>query len=249
MAVLFAKLPVRHEVVNDRNGDLTNVAWVLQSPRLRGRLLSRLHDTIASESHFRRCRANLIDAGPPSGEPDWQRAYYAMVTWWLGRNGMAGVRKSRTNFSARFTSRGGSGGVRFRNMVESIPAFCDRLARVDVLNRCGFEVLERIADKPRTAIYCDPPYLKKSFAYEYDFAAADHQRLADAASRFRNARVVISYYDHPRLEGLYPPAKWRRVAIEVNKAIRNTDTRNVGAVKATEILLVNDGNSASLAGA
>lgn len=238
MAVLFGKPACRHEVVNDLNRDLVNVAVVLQSRYLARQLLERLHFTLAAEELFRESRALVLEplAGP-LGNVD--RAYHAMVTWWLGRNGIAGTKKSRTNFSARFTPNGGSGGVRFRNMVESVTAFIDRLERVDVLNRDGFEVIEKIEDLFGTAIYIDPPYIVKSFEYEHDFLAKDHPRLAAAVSRFERARVVISYYDHPDLLTLYPPERWTVRKFAVTKAISNTSDRSTGSTKATEVLITN----------
>lgn len=238
MAVLLAKPPVRHEVVNDLNRDLVNVSAVLQSRPLAAELLARLHFTLAAEELYRESRAVVRE--PYRGRPgDVDRAYHALVTWWLGRNGMAGTRKSRTSFSARFTKRGGSGGVRFRNMVASVPAWAARLARVDVLCRDAVEVIAKIGDEAGTAVYCDPPYLVKAAEYEHDFAAGDHARLAEALSRFGKARVVVSYYPHPELAKLYPRDRWDRREIVVTKNIRNTDKRGAAGVKATEVLLVN----------
>jgi DNA adenine methylase len=252
MSVLFEKQPARHEVVNDLNRDLVNVARVLQAPDLARDLLARLHFTLAAEEPYRDSRSRVLD--PHTGPlGDVERAYHAMVTWWLGRNGMAGTRQSRTSFAARFTPRGGSGGVRFRSMIESVPFFVERLARVDVLNRDGFDVLAKIDDADGVAIYLDPPYLRKSFEYAHDFKTADHCRLAAAASRFKRARVVVSYYDHPDLAGLYPPERWDWHRIEVTKMMRNTNTRAGAGVKAVEVLLVNrrpaDADSPKLFGA
>lgn len=237
-AVLFQKPPVRHEVVNDLNRDLTNIAVVLQTRHLAAELLVRLHLTLASEELYRDSRERVLSRFVGRlGDVD--RAYHTMVTWWLGRNGIAGTRRSRTSFSARFTKRGGSGGVRFRNMVNSVPFFSRRLERVDVLNRDAFEVAEKIDDEAGAAVYFDPPYVEKNLEYEHDFVRADHERLAKIAGRFEKARVVISYYPHPLLDELYPADKWRRVTRVVNKSIRNTNTRAVGVTKATELLLVN----------
>lgn len=238
MAVLFAKPPARHEVVNDLNRDLVNIAVCVGRPDLAPELLMRLHFTICSEELYRASRERVMDkyAGE-LGNVD--RAYHAMVTWWLGRNGCAGARKSRASFSARFSSRGGSGGVRFRNLVESVPAFTERLERVDVLSRDAVELIDKVADETGTAIYVDPPYLVKSFKYEHDFTLDDHTRLATALQRFEKARVVVSYYPHERLAELYPADRWTRLDVQVTKMIRNTDTRTSGGVKATEVLLVN----------
>lgn len=240
MAVLLAKPPVRHEVVNDLHGDLTNVAWVLQDRKLSARLLGRLHNTIASELHYRACRGRLLKpfAADPA-RPDWHRAYDALVAWWLGRNGVAGTKQTRTTFSARYTKRGGSGGVRFRAMVESVPWFIERLGRVDVLNKCGLEVLSKIGDESKTAIYCDSPYVVKSGEYAHDFKPEDHDRLAAEANRFRRARIVLSYYPHERLDSLYPADRWERVEVAIRKNLANSVARRDGAAKATELLLVN----------
>lgn len=237
MAVLFAKPACRHEVVNDLNRDLTNVAVVLQTRPLAAELLARLHFTLAAEELYRESRERVL---PPfvGRLGDVDRAYHAMVTWWLGRNGMAGTKKNRTGFCARFTNKGGTGGVRFRNMVSCVPAFSRRLDRVEVLNRDGVEVLDAIDDAPDVAVYCDPPYVSKALVYEHDFVAADHERLAAALARFRSARIVVSYYPHPKLDALYPAGRWERVEKAVTKNIRNTD-KQAGAVKATELLLVN----------
>jgi DNA adenine methylase len=238
MAVLLAKPVVRHEVVNDLNRDLVNVAKVLQSPILAPGLLGMLHFTLASEETYRAAREVCREpyAGPLG---DVERAYSALVTWWLGRNGCAGTRPSRTSFSARFTTKGGLGGVRFRSFVASVPTFTRRLARVDVLNRDGMKVLEQVNDEPGIAIYCDPPYLTKSMAYQHDFAGDDHARLARACNRFRNARVVVSYYPHPELEALYPPDRWRRVERVVQKNMANPSKKTGARAQATELLLVN----------
>lgn len=241
-AVLFAKPAVKHEVVNDLNRDLSNVSAVLQSRPLASDLLGRLHFTIASEELYRESRSAVLE--PYAGRlGNVERAYHALVTWWLGRNGMAGTRKSRTSFSARFTKRGGSGGVRFRSMIQSVPMWVRRLEKVDVLNRDAFEVIEKIADEAKTAIYCDPPYIEKSAEYEHDFEGADHERLAELLSRFRKTRVVVSYYPDPRLDTLYPSERWQRQEIIVTKNIRNTNTRGSFGRKATEVLLINQPTS------
>ena len=238
-AVLFNAPPARHEVVNDLNRDLFNVAKCLQQPLLARDLLARLHYTLCAESAYRESRAAV--AAPFTGAiGDIDRGYHALVYWWLGRNGNAGCAPSRAGFSARFTSNGGSGGVRFRNFVSSIPWFVKRLARVEVLNTDALGMLAKIRDAAGTAIYCDPPYVEKAMPYLHDFGSRnDHARLAEALSRFTKARVVVSYYPHPLVDQLYPLDRWARIEIVTTKNIRNTNSRATGATKATELLLVN----------
>ncbi len=238
MAVILSKPVARHEVVNDLNRDLVNVATVLRTRPLVADLLTRLHFTLAAEEIYRESRQVTME--PYRGRlGDVDRAYHALVMWWLGRNGIAGTKPSETGFSARYTARGGSGGVRFRNLVSSIPWFARRLERVDVLNQDGVRVIDKIPDDSGAAIYCDPPYFVKAKKYQHDFESSDHDRLAQALNRFRQVRVVLSYYPHPRLEALYPADRWRRVEISVTKNIRNTAIRGCAGVKAIEVLLVN----------
>lgn len=238
MAVLFAKPAVRHEVVNDLNRDLVNVSSVLQSRPLAAELLARLHFTIAAEELYREARAAVQE--PYRGRlGNVERAYHALVTWWLGRNGCAGTRQSRTSFAARFSKSGGSGARRWRSLVASVPRFVERLAAVDVLNRDALELLAKVRDDRGTSIYCDPPYFVKAQEYEHDLSAGEHAQLAEVLARFRLARVVVSYYPHPEIDRLYPRSHWVHQPIAVTKNIRNTDTRGGGAVKATELLLIN----------
>lgn len=238
MAVVLNKPAVRQEVVNDLNRDLVNVARVIQTRHLAAELLARLHFTLVAEEIYRESRRLMM--APylgPLGNVD--RAYHALVLWWFGRNGIAGTKPTQSGFSARFSARGGSGSVRFRNLVSSVPWFAQRLAFVDVLNQDGLGVLGKIHDDPGTAIYCDPPYFVKAKRYLHDFESADHDRLAERLNSFRDARVVLSYYPNARLESLYPAPRWRRIEIVVTQNIRNTLRRGAVGVRATELLLVN----------
>ncbi len=58
----------------------------------------------------------------------------------------------------------------------------------------------------------------------------------ELAGRFKRARVVVSYYDHPRLADLYPADRWTKIDCSTGK---NTSNANGGASVAPEVLLVN----------
>lgn len=247
MAVLFAKPRARLEIVNDINRDLVNVSSCLADRDLAAELLGRLHFTLAAEGLFRdareRCRESYT--GPLRNV---DRAYDALLVWWLGRSGTAGTRKTRTSYSARFSPNGGSAGGRWRALVNSVPWFARRLAGVDVQNRDALAVLAQVHDTANTAIYVDPPYVVKSVEYEFDSpkdpdeARAWHARLAAACGRFERARVVVSYYPHPILDELYPADRWDRIEIRTTKTLANTSKNalkgRAGATPATELLYV-----------
>lgn len=229
MAVLLAKEPSSHETANDLHGDLTNFATVVASDGWRS-LYERLQRTFFAEKLFRAVR----DRDPQTAE---DRAYRFFVESWMGRNGVAGTRASNTAFCVRYTSNGGDPGRRFVNAVESMPWWHERLRHVWIVNRDGFELLERIEDADRTVIYCDPPYLVKGADYVHDFAAADHGRLAKTLARFKRTRVIVSYYAHADLNGLYPG--WTQVTFDVSKAMAHQGSRGTNDTRATEVLLIN----------
>jgi DNA adenine methylase len=240
-AIILAKPMASFETVNDLHGDLINLARVLKNETLAVELYGRLSRTLMHEGLFREAAERIRERGnvTAGAEPNVDRADDYMLYAWLGRNGVAGTASYNQGFCVRYTKNGGPAGKRWTSAVESIPAWHQRLRGVTVLNRDGFEILERLEDSEGCAIYCDPPYLVKGAKYVHDFTSDDHDRLAKLLSRFKKTRVVVSYYEHPRLADLYPG--WRKRSIEVTKALVNQAMRDhSGATKVTEVLLVND---------
>lgn len=242
MAVLMAKPPCVMETVNDLHGDLINLARVLQKEGTAVELYSRLSRTLMHEQLFCEAAERYRVRGYLAGsiEPDIDRACDYMLCSWIGRNGCAGTVSYNQGFCVRYTANGGHAAKRFRSVIESIPAWHYRLANVTILCRDAFELLERIDDHAGTAIYIDPPYIEKGAKYIYDFEEADHQRLAEILKRFVRARVVVSYYDHPKLDELY--AGWQQVKVTVTKSLDNQNRRdkeNKGK-QVVEVLLINE---------
>lgn len=241
MAVLMAKPPCVLETVNDLHEDLINLARVICDPCDGPRLYRVLRRTLMHEDIFAEADAFCREQEAAGVELDTDRvmrAYRYFVMSWLGRNGTAGTPAShKGTYCVRFTVNGGHAARRWVSAIASIPAWRRRMSSVTILNRDGFNLLERIEDAPGTAIYVDPPYLVKSAKYLHDFRPQDHQRLASLLSRFTNARVVVSYYEHEDLESLYPG--WTRVSIEVSKAMAHGGKRGGCQARATEVLLIN----------
>jgi DNA adenine methylase len=245
MAVLLSLEPCVMETVVDLHGDLTNLAKVIQDRKLKSNLYKRLRGTLMSEQLHREAAERYRSQGyfVPSGEPDPERAYDYFLCSWLGRNGVSGTQSYNQDFCVRYTANGGHAAKRWRSAIGSIHAWSERLRNVTILNRDIFDILPRIDDIAGTSIYCDPPYLVKGAKYIHDFTLKDHQRLAMELSRFRNARVVLSYYDHPKLKELYPSWIWTHRKIEVTKSLVNQGMRcrhsDKVADKAIEVLLIN----------
>jgi DNA adenine methylase len=262
MAVLLAKPESRQETVNDLHRDLTNLARVLAGPEAI-ELYARCSRAVVSDGLLADAAARLRESWPAEGTPDVDRAFWYFVQSWMMRNGVAGTnigepRGIGTQLAVRYTASGGSPSVRFRNAVESMPAWHDRLRNVVVLTRDAFDVLAKIEDAPGVVVYVDSPYTPESrsgydgagaqsrYLHEFKhqrgtgglFVEDDHSKLAHALRRFRSARVIVSYYDCPRVRDLY--AGWTFVACTMSKGVKNGSSR--GAAKtddAPEVLIVN----------
>ena len=256
MAVLLAKEPTSFETVNDLHADLINLATVIQDPVKGPRFYRRLRRTLASEGMFDRCAEQFNDAW--TGEGNEERAFVYFTCSWLGRNGIAGTnigqkRGAGHSFCVRYTLNGGQPNRRWFSAIASIPQWRERLRSVLILQRDAFEVIGNIQDHKDVAIYVDPPYLAStrsgftapggSSHYRHDFASDDHMRLSTALNRFEAARVVVSYYDSPELDRLYPG--WAKIDCTMRKSITNTG-KDQGSKSAPEVLLINNRNAGGL---
>lgn len=238
MAVLLAKPRCRMETVNDLNNDIVNLAQVLRHDVDGPKLYRRLRRFLAAETELLTARTRLHEK-PIGCIPDLERAEAYFVNSWLSMNGTAGTAaglNGRRGISRRFSSAGGAPAVRFTAAIASIPQWRDRLRHVFVLNSDGIELCERIEDKNGVVIYADPPYIEKGDEYLHDFKPEDHARLAEVLSRFRKTRVVVSYYDHPKVMELYHG--WTVVRMTMAKLLGNQGGSK-GAVEAPEVLLIN----------
>lgn len=253
MAVLFAKDPSQKETVNDLHGDLINLARVIQNESLAERLYDRLQRTLFSEGLLDDARLHM---DTPSSDDPVDSAYWYFLASWMGRNGTAGTERIDYQIAVRWTKGGGSPTVRFRNAVDSIPAWHERLRNVVILRRNAFDILDRFEDVVGTAIYADPPYHAatrgdavkdgRGGRYLHEFkhggegmfeASDDHTKLRDILCAYKRARVVISYYDHPIIREMY--AGWTFVEKTMQKNLHAQNGRGARAKEAPEVLIIN----------
>ncbi len=252
MAVLFAKDESSHEIANDLHGHLINLARVIQSWKYK-ELIERLRCTLYSTDLFEESREYVLRGPQPDfvdmDGRDLEAAYHYFIVSWMGRNGVAGTERINYQKATRWTPGGGGGPRRFINTVETIPAWHQRLRNVDIQTRDAFDLLDRLEDSEQTVIYCDPPYMagtRGTAKYEHEFGDAgggmfsshdDHARLSDALNRFKQARVVLSYYASDRVCELYPGWTVRDMTRQKNLHVQNR--RGVGECEAPEILIIN----------
>ncbi len=253
MAVLFAKPPCQKETVNDLHGDLINLARVVQTQAVAESLYDRLQRTLVCEDLLETSRKVLgakWKLDPDSC--DLERAYWYFLASWQGRNGTAGTARVDYQIAVRWTKGGGSPTVRWRNAVDSLPAWHQRLQNVVILCRDAFRFLDRFEDVRETAIYADPPYHcgTRAFTkngqgskYLHEFEHGDtlygdeHERLRDILAAYKHARVVVSYYDCPRIRFLYDG--WTFIDKARQKHLHSQNGRGARPKEASEVLIVN----------
>ncbi len=242
MAVLFAKPESRHETVFDLHSDLANLAGVLRQRGLAESLYDDLQRTLVSESLLDEAEA-FFRADPrecPDTGNNTKRAYWYFLSCWMARNGVAGMERNDFQLAVRWTAGGGSPTVRWRSAVESLPAWHRRLVNVVILCRDALPCIPKFDDKADTAIYCDPPYHSASRShgsYKHDFQRLDHARLADILKGFKNARIVVSYYDCPEVRDLYQG--WTFLDRSRQKNLHSMNERGTRTKEAPEILIIN----------
>lgn len=231
MAVLFAKEPSQKETVNDLHGDLINLARVVANETSAEILYAMLQRPLFSDGLLDDAR-KYLEATPIPPDPTEaevgcsavysshiMRAYWYFIASWTGRNGTAGTARVDYQLAVRWTKNGGSPTVRWRNAIDSMPWWHERLRNVVILRRDAFNIIDRLEDIPETAIYVDPPYHGNSRSgnlkngrggvYQHEFRHADplfgddHKRLAEILRGYRKARIVVSYYDCPEIRRLY----------------------------------------------
>lgn len=262
MAVLFAKGRSRNETVNDLHGDLINLARVLQHPTAAPDLYHRLQSVIFHEGLLGDAADRLDDESSLSlivahkeaaHQQSIERAYWYFLASWMMRNGVAGTMRLEYQLAVRWTKNGGSPTTRWRSAIDSIPHWHERLLNVVILRRDAFEICDRFEDCKETAIYIDPPYLDTSRSgfgdhgngpkYKHEFShndpmfGDDHARLRDILAAYKKARVVVSYYDHPRIRELY--RGWTFIDKMRAKNISAQNGPDADRSKAPELLIVN----------
>lgn len=238
MAVLMLKPPCEMETVNDLHGDLINLARVIQDKKLGFQLYDKLSRTLCAEGFWRESKERWLRE--TNSHPNIDRAYDYFVASWMGINGVSGTERCNYQFALRWCRGGGQGARRWQSVVESMPAWHKRLKNVLIIQRDAFGILDNIKDAEGTVIYCDPPYLDKSDKYVHDFTAEQHEQLAQSLRRFKKTRVIVSYYDDPKLESLYEG--FSKIILTVSaQSLRNATRgpKKKPRKRQLEILLVN----------
>jgi DNA adenine methylase len=222
-AVLLAKSRSSVEVYNDLNGDVVNFFAVLRERP--NELISRLLLTPYSRSEYQHLLQEWHVQRPV--EPV-DRAY----EWFCLQD---------QSFNSKFNS--GFSSSKARNDADpwasrpgKLYEVAARLRGVIIENLDFADIIPRY-DSPETVFYIDPPYIgcRSDYYPGFKLSDDDHRRLAILLNEAKG-RILVSYYDHPLLQELYP--NWIRESIDQKKGAAYYAGIWYRA-DATEILLMN----------
>lgn len=201
-AVLLAKSPATHEVLNDLDGHVVNFYRLLRE-RPGDLELACLLTPYSREEYL------SADFDEP-GIDDLERAR----RWWCrSTQGFGQSANSATGWSIS-TRQNTPRTAQLSRRLDQFAPIAERLRHVFIENQDAVKIIERHAPDGRAVIYLDPPYLAETrtalgqYRYEMD-TEADHRRLAESVSAAQ-ATVVISGYASPLYdEDLF--AGWYRI--------------------------------------
>jgi DNA adenine methylase len=233
-AVLFAKAPSAHEVINDRDGNVVTFFRVL---REQPEALQRA----CQLSPYAREEYEACDLREEVDDLERARRFFVRSTQSYNANGTFPGRSSWVT-SLR---QGGSKAASTRRRADALHLCAERLRSALVENRPALEALATF-DSPGTVFYVDPPYLgstrdslsgagRRIRDYAHDMPRrADHSVLALALHSCRGA-VLLSGYSSDLYDELY--AGWDRIEIPVARSSSNR--RGVASDRACEVIWSN----------
>lgn len=179
--VLFNKPKSKVEVYNDIDDDLVHFFHVFrESPK---ELKGWLKGVPFSRSLFHEWADDFYDGKRPDDDIERAGQFFALRYMQWG-----GVYYAKKGFATKAT---GSGAAAFKNKVNALEPFADRLRDIVIENLNWEEVISRY-DRPGTVFYCDPPYPDDANEGYYGLEEFDHAGLCETLSEI-DGMAIVSY--------------------------------------------------------
>lgn len=194
-AVLLAKAPVKHEVLNDVDGQVVNFYRML-----RERPEDLAH--AVSLTPYSREEYGLADFDAPDID-DLERAR----RWWV--RSTQGFGQSATKATG-WSISSAQNTPRMHQLTRRIDRFAEiaeRLRHVFIENTDALTLIERFGVDPTACLYLDPPYLDETRSapscYRHEFQEEHQHRALAAACDGAQATIVVSGYHSPLYDELF----------------------------------------------
>lgn len=201
LQVFFAKPPSPLETINDKNGDLMNF-WLVCRDHL-DEFKQKVKWTPYSRRLFEIWNAEPLPDDPVERAARW---------FYLNCARYSAVFHGGWSYLKIKSDCGSPPARRFRSRIGRLEAVRERLADVQIECADYSDVIERFGAGERNLLYIDPPYVGSEAHYEELFTTEDHENLA-ALLRKAEARIILSYGDHPVVRELYKEWYIREVSV------------------------------------
>jgi DNA adenine methylase len=182
-AVFFSKPPARHEVINDRNGSVTNLFRVLRDHT--DELCWALEATPWSRDEYDQSHL-------PADEPIEDARRFVVRCWQAHASDLA----KKTGWKNRgVTQRAAGMSHRWNKVPEQLQVLALRLKDAEIENRDALEVIARHAAAD-CLIYADPPYphgVRTQHMYGNEMSDEDHALLLKSLLAHPGPVVVSGY--------------------------------------------------------
>lgn len=222
--VFFRKAPSRLETINDINGDLMNFWMVCRDHNQE--LRDRLKWTPYSRMLFEQWKNTALPPDPVERAARW---------FYLNAAQFSSVFHGGWSYIRTPSDTGSPPPRRFRARIDRLEAVRDRIADVQIECSDYRAILERFGGKEENLLYIDPPYFGYERHYVDIFTEEDHRTLA-AMLNSVEAKVILSYGDHPLIRELYKDwaIRWFAVVRPSAKVSEGEEKP-----KASELILMN----------
>lgn len=208
-SLLLNKPRVKLDVYNDLDGELVNFFRVLRDARQAKRLHALLELTPYARDEWIFCKDR------PATLSAVERARRFYVRRHQTFSGAQGGWSFSTEISA-------NKGHKFTESVRVLPAFTERLRRVQIDHIDMLTCLRRY-DRPGTLFYLDPPYLmetRNGTGYHLEMSKDEHIALLEAVQNLAGMAILSGYASPLYTEYL---AGWRRY--DVASLLRSNNKR------------------------
>jgi DNA adenine methylase len=177
------------EMVNDRNGHLTNFYDVLKSEELFPRFARIVNLTPFSSTEWERAHTHVFGKDPVAN---------AAAFFVNNRQSWSGIGKTHAAVTRNRTRRGMDNNVsEWLGAVDGLREFHERLRLVRIENMDALAFIRR-EDSCDSLSYCDPPYphstRQTADAYgPFEMTDAEHQELLDVLCQCKGKIIVSGY--------------------------------------------------------
>ena len=183
--VLFNKGKSSLETINDIDGEVVNFFRILKAEG------KKLQTSLCLVPYSRQLYEQMVNYQPTE---NYDRAIRFFIISWMSHSG---YQPNKTGWSHSKNPNGPNKATIFKNVVDSLEQFADRLREVQIENTNALELI-KAHDFKDTLIYLDPPYLletRKQHLYKHEMSNKEHKELLETIVNMK-AKILLSGYEN-----------------------------------------------------